>query len=310
MPQSLDISWQVLEQIVRRWAGESAGLAEVSPLFGGVVNTTLCLSLNDGARAVLKITPHRIDKSYTDEAHQLSLMRAAQVPVPDVYLCKTGTLDEPFSYILMQFVEGVDLAAARSACGAEQFDRLQSELAGLVLRLHACTGPKYMRCTAEASREYDQWPACYHDIFEPIRAEVEKSGVLSVKARKTVGKIHERLDRLLVHDDCPRLAHWDLWATNILARADGEGRWRIAALLDPNCKFAHAEAEIAYLELFQTVTPAFLKAYQQSHKLPLEYHRIRKPVYQLYSLLNHLCLFGAEYLKPACAAIERAAHLV
>src|SRR5436305_875354 len=82
-------------------------------------------------------------------------------------------------------------------------------------------------------------------------------------------------------------------------------RWRIAALLDPNCKYAHAEAEIAYMELFGTVTPTFMKAYQKERKLSPEYHAFRKPVYQMYSLLNHLRVFGPEYLKPAIGAIER-----
>src|SRR5262249_59360641 len=58
----------------------------------------------------------------------------------------------------------------------------------------------------------------------------------------------------------PILTHWDLWSTNILAAPDGDGSWRIAALLDPNCKFGHAEAELAYLELFHTVTPAFMRS--------------------------------------------------
>ena len=58
--------------------------------------------------------------------------------------------------------------------------------------------------------------------------------------------MHEKLDHLLAHDDQPRLVHWDIWNTNILARTNGDGKYHIAALLDPNCKFAHAEAEIAY----------------------------------------------------------------
>lgn len=310
MPHSLDISWPVLRRIVRDWAGESVELAEVARLCGGAISTALCLTLSDGNRAVLKITPHRVDRTYEDEKHQLALLREADVPVPDVFRCHTGSLDEPFSYILMQFVEGVDLAAARAACSAVQFEQLQAELATLVLRLHERAAPHYMRCTAAQPRRYESWPICYRDIFDPIWSEVEKSSALQVKARKTVNRIHERLDRLLAHADCPRLVHWDLWSTNILAHCDSSGVWRITALLDPNCKYAHAEAEIAYLELFQTITPAFLKAYQQSQKLPVEYHRVRKPVYQLYSLLNHLRLFGSEYLKPLNAAIERAGALV
>jgi fructosamine-3-kinase len=58
------------------------------------------------------------------------------------------------------------------------------------------------------------------------------------------------------------------------------------------------------------VTPAFLRAYQQAERLPSDYHRVRKPVYQLYEMLNHLRVFGVEYLKPTLAAIERVAPLV
>jgi fructosamine-3-kinase len=37
---------------------------------------------------------------------------------------------------------------------------------------------------------------------------------------------------------------------------------------------------------------------------------VRKPVYELYEQLNHLQLFGHEYLKPTLAAVERVSHLV
>jgi fructosamine-3-kinase len=104
--------------------------------------------------------------------------------------------------------------------------------------------------------------------------------------------------------------HWDVWATNILAAPDDAGNWRIAAVLDPNCKYAHTEAEIAYIDLFHTSTPAFMKAYQQERKLEDHYHRVRKHVYQLYPLVNHFHLFGGQYLTPLTAAAERAASLV
>jgi fructosamine-3-kinase len=141
---------------------------------------------------------------------------------------------------------------------------------------------------------------------------VEKSGSLPPKCRKTVCKVHERLERLLAHDDCPRLVHWDLWSTNVLARADGAGAWHVAAFLDPACKFAHCEAELAYLELFHTCNGAFLRAYQQPQRLTSDYHRVRKPIYQLYSMINHLCCHGPEHghLKQTIDAIERVAAVV
>src|SRR5437764_5119829 len=116
--QENEVSWQVLRRIVHEWAGTTAELAEVTPLVGGCINTTLALTTRDGERAVLKITPHRVDKTYADEAHQLKVIQEAGVPVPEVYVCRSGTLDRPFSYILMQFVDGIDLSAAKAACTA------------------------------------------------------------------------------------------------------------------------------------------------------------------------------------------------
>jgi fructosamine-3-kinase len=310
MTHEIDISWQVLRQILRQWAGGEAELAEATPLAGGSINIALKLVAKDGRRAVLKITPHRVDRAYVDEAWQLALLREAGVPVPEVYLYKLGSLDDPHSYILMEFVEGVDLGAAKTCCAAEQFDKLQAELAEMVLRIHAQTSDQYMRATGGEPLRFDRWDQCYRDIYDPIWRDVERSNLLPVKCRKVVGKVHDRLDRLLAHGDCPRLLHWDIWATNLMVRQGPDGDWHVTALLDPLCKYGHAEAELAYMELFHTITPAFLKTYQRQRKLPPEYHTIRKPVYQLYSLLNHLHLFGAEYLKSTLAAIERVAPLV
>src|SRR5947209_10108549 len=176
-PHEIDISWQVLAQIMGQWAGDT-DLAEVTPLAGGSINTTLKLSTHSGKSAVLKITPHRVDKSYSDEAWQLALLREAGVPVPDVYIYKLGTLDDPFSYILMEFVEGLDFAAAKSCCTAEQFDALQIELAGIVSRMHTKTSPHYMRASNGDTKQFDNWPTCYREIFDPIWKEIDKSNVL------------------------------------------------------------------------------------------------------------------------------------
>ena len=64
------------------------------------------------------------------------------------------------------------------------------------------------------------------------------------------------------------------------------------------------------MDLFQTSTPAFLRAYQQTRRFGPEYHRLRKHIYQLYELMNHLQGFGNEYLKPLLAMIEKVSSVV
>jgi fructosamine-3-kinase len=302
-----DISWQVLRRIVQQWAGTAAELAEVRPLEGGNISAVLAITTTTGDRCVLKFSPHRVTRDFEREQYQLDLMRRLGVPAPNVYATHVADLDDPNSYILMEYIDGMDLGQAKRQCAPEQFDRLQEQLAEIVAALHAHTGEKYMRVMQPEGPSFPTWPSFFRTVYDPIWHEAERHPSLPVKARKQIARIHEKLDRLLSHDDCPRLVHWDIWSTNLVAKPDDAGNWRITALLDPNCKFAHAEAEIAYLELFHTVTPAFIKAYSKHHKLGDDYHRVRKNVYQLYPMIDHLQLFGEQYLKPLLATLDRCA---
>lgn len=308
--QESDISWTTLRRIVQDWAGHAVELAEVQPLLGGCINTTLALTMKDGGRAVLKISPHRVNRELPREAHQLELLRRLGLPVPKVYACHVGSLEHPHSYLLMEYVEGVDLGKVRHQCSTAEYEDLQRHLADLVTTIHANTADQYFRESPDDTERFSSWTDFYHHICDPILHEVEKSDVISVKVRKQIHRVHGRLDMLLAHDDRPRLVHWDLWGANMVVNRNPEGQWRITALLDPNCKYAHAEAELAYLELFHTVTPAFMKAYQHAFPIDKGYHQVRRAVYQLYPLLNHVRLFGHDYLKPLLAAVDRVAPLV
>jgi len=199
--QDSDISWQMLRRIVHDWLGTSAELDEVKRLDGGSVNTTLALHTKSGERAVLKVCPHRINRHYPTEAYQLNILRAIGLPTPQVYTSQTGDLDNPVSYLLIEYLDGVDLNTARQQCTPEQFDHLQQHLADLIVTMHNNTHDAYTRVTDGNREEFPTWPAFYRHVYDPHFHECEKNPALPVKARKTIAKVHERLDRLLIHDD-------------------------------------------------------------------------------------------------------------
>lgn len=95
------------------------------------------------------------------------------------------------------------------------------------------------------------------------------------------------------------LIHGDLWSGNWAALRDGT-----PVIFDPAVSVSDAEAELAMMELFGSPPAGFWSAYREVAPLHDGYTR-RRPLYQLYHLLNHALLFGGGYVGQAQALAER-----
>ena len=100
------------------------------------------------------------------------------------------------------------------------------------------------------------------------------------------------------HVPRPSLVHGDLWSGNWGSLRDGT-----AVVYDPAVSVSDAEAELAMVELFGAPPRGFWPAYAEVAGVAPGYPR-RRPLYQLYHLLNHELLFGG-YARPAMDAVER-----
>lgn len=109
-----------------------------------------------------------------------------------------------------------------------------------------------------------------------------------------------RLDDLLDgHAPSPALVHGDLWSGN--AAMDGDGR---PLIFDPAVYYGDRETDLAMMELFGGFGVA-LDAYRAAWPVDEGYHRLRRPLYQLYHMLNHFNLFGGGYAASAQSLIDR-----
>ncbi len=97
----------------------------------------------------------------------------------------------------------------------------------------------------------------------------------------------------------PSLLHGDLWGGN--ASADAQGN---PVIYDPACYYGDRETDIAMTELFGGFGRDFYAAYNDEYPLDAGYS-VRKTLYNLYHILNHLNLFGGGYLGQAETMIER-----
>ena len=93
------------------------------------------------------------------------------------------------------------------------------------------------------------------------------------------------------HDPAPSLLHGDLWSGNAGTLASGE-----PVIFDPAVYVGDREADLAMTELFGGFDATFYAAYNEAWKVDVGYP-LRRRIYNLYHLLNHLNLFGAAYLE-------------
>jgi len=99
------------------------------------------------------------------------------------------------------------------------------------------------------------------------------------------------------HEPVASLLHGDLWSGNAGFLADGA-----PVVFDPAVYYGDREADLAMTELFGGFAEEFYAAYSEAWPLD-EGYKLRKQLYNLYHLLNHLNLFGGGYLGQVRATL-------
>jgi fructosamine-3-kinase len=95
------------------------------------------------------------------------------------------------------------------------------------------------------------------------------------------------------------LLHGDLWSGNLAF--DGEGA---PVIFDPATYYGDREADLAMTELFGGFGQDFYEAYREAWPLDSGYP-VRRNLYNLYHVLNHLNLFGGGYAGQAQRMMEQ-----
>jgi fructosamine-3-kinase len=107
-------------------------------------------------------------------------------------------------------------------------------------------------------------------------------------------RLLDEMPKLLkAHRPKPSLLHGDLWGGNAAAMQDGT-----PVIFDPAVYYGDREVDISMTELFGGFPSTFYAAYRAAAPMPPGYP-VRRELYNLYHVLNHLNLFGGAYLKQS-----------
>ncbi|WP_340677381.1 fructosamine kinase family protein [Paraglaciecola sp.] len=150
------------------------------------------------------------------------------------------------------------------------------------------------------SPQVNQWHKKWNTFF----AEQRIGFMLQLLAEKghsltnNIDQVVESVNRLLAgYNPVSSMLHGDLWSGNTGFHKDKP------VLFDPAFYYGDREADIAMTELFSRLPDEFYQGYQDVWPL-CDAYQFRKPVYQLYHVLNHALLFGGSYLESARSTLK------
>lgn len=278
--------WQAIDAAIAGATGTRFAANARTRAGGGSINAAYRVT-GAGARYFVKI--NRADRvgMFAAEAAGLAELRQAvgvRVPRPITH----GVAGEDAFLVL----ENIDLQRPSRAALTRLGEAL-ADLHGIVATRYGWDRDNTIGTSLQTNAWHPDWRefwrenrlAAMLDALAPDHPELARDGdaLLAV------------LDTLLKeHAPEPSLVHGDLWGGNVAMDERGT-----PVLFDPAVYYGDRETDLAMAELFGGFSPLFFEAYWGAWPMNAGYRRVRRPLYQLYHLLNHARLFGGHYVAES-----------
>ncbi|MBU2706509.1 fructosamine kinase family protein [Zooshikella marina] len=276
----------ILNEHISNYLGYAFDTEYIDTLVGGDINQAFALRQGDVSFFV-KINHDDENTNFLAEALNLQVLKEADcLKVPAVIATdhECGC-----NYLLLEYI----------APGIGKWNEFGRQLA----QLHKTTNKTHFGWSQNnfigRTLQVNHWQANWSEFFAEQRIGVQlelanqQGAALSEEIINTI--------KLLLADHQPEavLLHGDLWSGNAGFTADGE-----PYCYDPACYYGDRETDIAMTELFGGFPQEFYTGYNQVFPLSEDYV-LRRPIYNLYHLMNHYNLFGGHYLHQVKQSIKQ-----
>lgn len=220
------------------------------------------------------------------EAHGLKALAHANIIKVPMPLCWGST--QSYAYLIMQYFALKDMTSVAS----EQLGALLAKMHCITQDYFGWQQDNYLGTTLQSNHQEKSWVTFWHTQ----RLEVQ----LMLAIEKSEDKsLQDKSDHLLsnlgeffsCYEPVPSLLHGNMWLGNCATDIEGN-----PVVFNPATYYGDREVDLATTELFGGFSQQFYDAYQERWPLD-EGYAVRKNLYNLYHILNHLNIFGGSYLK-------------
>jgi len=284
-------NWNEIAEQISTATGEPFIAKQHRGIGGGSINDAYLVT-DDKRKYFVKLNRSSLAEMFEAEAAGLSELAASQsihVPQP---ICQGVSGNH--SFIVLEFLE---------LGNGDSSQALGKQLAAM----HRTTRQRFgwdrdntIGSTPQINSQSDDWVEFYskHRLLFQLRLPgAQRYGKQLVSAGE------ELVEHLGVffesYQPQASLLHGDLWGGNYATMRNGA-----PVIFDPAVYYGDREADIAMTELFGGFGRRFYDAYNDAWPLDPGY-ALRKTLYNLYHVLNHLNLFGGGYGDQAYSMIGR-----
>ena len=260
---------------------EHLGITDAQPVTGGCIHR--CYRAMRGGRSVfVKLNDARFADAFAAEADGLVALRDADVRAPEPL---AHGIAGASAYLLLEFLQ------LKSRGDYASLGRMLAAMHRRPGERYGWRRDNYIGATPQPNRACRTWQEFWRtQRLEPQLELARRNGY-----RLDEVPVWQLLDG---HEPEAVLVHGDLWSGNAAFLAGGA-----PVLFDPAVYYGDREVDLAMTELFGGFAQEFYDAYNEAWPLSPDYER-RKPLYNLYQLLNHLNLFGGGYLEQVRATLR------
>ncbi|NNC24196.1 phosphotransferase [Salinisphaera sp. USBA-960] len=283
--------WPAIRAALEHQTGASLTDAHVQPVGGGDVSDSFCVDAKRRRLFVKREPASNADRLHAEAAGLDELRQAAQIRVPEV-LAVGAT--EASAYLALEYV---DLCLPDEDGPARLGDAL-AEMHDIVSPTYGWRRDNYIGMNPQSNHVTGDWVEFFREnrLRVMVDALAMEFPTLAARSDRLLTSL-----RGLVCDHQPEaaLVHGDLWAGNV-----GFDYRGTPVLFDPAVYYGDRETDLALAELFGGFSPLFFEAYWRAWPMPSDYRRVRRPLYQLYHLLNHVRHFGAGFVDRSRVVVD------